>query len=124
MSVIQNFEAMLARGQDSALLRYGLGNAYLSAADPGAAIPHLAEAVRLDPTYSAAWKLYGKALAAAGNHAAAVAALSQGVVTAETKGDIQAAREMQVFLKRSRNALADIDKPKDTKDDLAAHERK
>jgi predicted Zn-dependent protease len=105
MSVIQNFEAMLARGQDSALLRYGLGNAYLNAADPAAAIPHLAEAVRLDPGYSAAWKLYGKALAAAGDHAAAVAALSQGIATAEAKGDVQAAREMQVFLKRSHKAL-------------------
>jgi predicted Zn-dependent protease len=105
MSVIQNFEAMLARGQDSALLRYGLGNAYLNAADPRAAIPHLATAVELDPGYSAAWKLYGKALAAAGDHAAAVVALSQGIVTAETKGDVQAAREMQVFLKRSQKAL-------------------
>jgi predicted Zn-dependent protease len=105
MSVIQNFEAMLARGQDSALLRYGLGNAYLNQADPNAAIPHLAEAVRLDPGYSAAWKLYGKALAAAGHHAAAVAALGQGIATAEAKGDVQAAREMQVFLKRSQKAL-------------------
>jgi predicted Zn-dependent protease len=105
MSVIQNFEAMLARGQDSALLRYGLGNAYLNQADPNAAIPHLAEAVRLDPGYSAAWKLYGKALAAAGDHAAAVAALAQGIATAEAKGDVQAAREMQVFLKRAEKAL-------------------
>jgi predicted Zn-dependent protease len=108
MSIIQNFEAMLARGQDSALLRYGLGNAYLNAADPGAAVPHLSEAVRLDPNYSAAWKLYGKALAATGDHTAAVAALSQGIVTAEAKGDVQAAREMQVFLKRSHKALNDL----------------
>jgi predicted Zn-dependent protease len=105
MSVIQNFEAMLARGQDSALLRYGLGNAYLNQADPDSAIPHLAEAVRLDPGYSAAWKLYGKALAAGGDHAAAVAALGQGIATAEAKGDVQAAREMQVFLKRAQKAL-------------------
>jgi predicted Zn-dependent protease len=107
MSVIQNFEAMLARGQDSALLRYGLGNAYLNAANPGSAIPHLAEAVHLDPGYSAAWKVYGKALAAAGRHAEAVVALGQGITTAEAKGDVQAAREMQVFLKRSQKALDD-----------------
>lgn len=105
MGVIENFEAMLARGQDSVLLRYGLGNAYLNQDDPKRAIPHLAEAVRLDPGYSAAWKLYGKALAAAGRHADAVAALDLGIATAETKGDVQAAKEMQVFRKRALKAL-------------------
>jgi predicted Zn-dependent protease len=104
MGVIRNFEAMLARGQDSALLRYGLGNAYLNEGQAEAAIAHLAEAVRLDPGYSAAWKLYGKALAAAERHAEAVAALDQGIATAQAKGDVQAAKEMQVFRKRSLKA--------------------
>lgn len=107
MSVIENLEAMLARGQDSALLRYGLGNAYLNQADPERAITHLAEAINLDPAYSAAWKLYGKALAAAGRHADALAALDQGIATAQAKGDVQAAKEMQVFRKRALKALED-----------------
>ena len=34
MSTIKNFEAMLARGQDSGLLRFGLGSAYLGQNDP------------------------------------------------------------------------------------------
>ncbi len=105
MGVIGNFEAMLARGQDSALLRYGLGNAYLNEGQAEAAVPHLAEAVRLDPGYSAAWKLYGKALAAAGRHAEALSAFDQGIATAQAKGDVQAAKEMQVFRKRSLKAL-------------------
>ena len=33
MDIIKNLEAMLAAGQDSAMLRYTLGNAYLKAAD-------------------------------------------------------------------------------------------
>jgi predicted Zn-dependent protease len=107
MSVIENLEAMLARGQDSALLRYGLGNAYLNQDDPERAITHLAEAIHLDPAYSAAWKLYGKALAAAGRHADALAALDQGIATAQAKGDVQAAKEMQVFRKRAIKALED-----------------
>ena len=45
MSTIKNFEAMLARGQDSGLLRFGLGSAYLGQDDPDRAIPHLAEPV-------------------------------------------------------------------------------
>ena len=105
MSTIKNFEAMLARGQDSGLLRFGLGNAYLGQDDPERAIPHLAEAVRLTPDYSAAWKLYGKALSAAGRQTEAIAALEQGIATADAKGDIQAAKEMQVFRRRALKAL-------------------
>ena len=102
MSIIDNFEAMLARGQDSALLRYSLGNEYLKADDAAKAADHLAEAVRLDPGYSAAWKLYGKALEAAGDTGAAIDAYERGIEVAEGKGDKQAAREMTVFLKRLR----------------------
>jgi predicted Zn-dependent protease len=106
MGIIDNFESMLARGQDSALLRYSLGNEYLKVDEADKAVAHLAEAVRLDPAYSAAWKLYGKALAALGRHAEAVAAFDQGITTAESKGDVQAAKEMRVFRKRSEKALA------------------
>ena len=106
MGIIDNFESMLARGQDSALLRYSLGNEYLKVDEAEKAVAHLAEAVRLDPAYSAAWKLYGKALAALGCHADAVAAFDRGITTAESKGDVQAAKEMRVFRKRSEKALA------------------
>lgn len=106
MGIIANFESMLARGQDSALLRYSLGNEYLKVDEADKAVAHLAEAVRLDPGYSAAWKLYGKALAALGRHAEAVAAFDQGITTAESRGDVQAAKEMRVFRKRSEKALA------------------
>ncbi len=102
---IENLEALLQRGQDSALLRYGLGTAYLKADQPARAIPHLAEAVRQDPGYSAAWKLYGKAIAESGEHASAIAIFDQGIAAAEAKGDRQAAKEMEVFRRRSEKAL-------------------
>jgi predicted Zn-dependent protease len=105
MGMIESFEAMLARGQDSALLRYGLGNEYLKSAMHEMAIEHLAEAVRQDPGYSAAWKLYGKALTAGGRHREALVAFERGIETAEAKGDIQAAKEMRVFRKRAEKAL-------------------
>lgn len=110
MGIIDNFESMLARGQDSALLRYGLGNEYLKAQDHARAADHLAEAVRLDPGYSAAWKLYGKSLAALGRQAEASAAFDQGIATAESRGDVQAAKEMRVFRRRAEKALADPDR--------------
>ncbi len=106
MGMIENFEAMLDRGQDSALLRYGLGNEYLKAEQNEQATLHLAEAVRQDPGYSAAWKLFGKALTATGRHQEAVAAFDKGIETAEAKGDIQAAKEMRVFRKRAEKAVA------------------
>ncbi len=102
MGLADNFRAMLASGQDSALLRFSLGSALLKDGDATGAAGHLAEAVRQDPGYSAAWKLYGKALQASGDTGAAITAYEQGIAVAEGKGDKQAAREMTVFLKRLR----------------------
>jgi len=106
MSMTDNLEAMLRKGQDSALLRYGLGSAYLKEHRPAQAALHLAEAVRQDPGYSAAWKLYGKALTAAGDPQAAVAVFAQGIAAAEERGDLQAVKEMQVFRQRAERDLA------------------
>ena len=96
----ERFEAMLAAGRDDVLLRFGLGNEYLRAGDAARAAGHLQRAVEIDPGYSAAWKLLGKALAQSGDAAGAIAAYRQGIAAATAKGDKQAAREMAVFLKR------------------------
>ncbi len=100
MALRDNLEAMLARGPDTALLRYGLGGEYLKTGQPDKAIEHLRKAVTLDPKYSAAWKLLGKALADAGRTDEAIKVYADGIRAAEAKGDKQAAREMAVFLKR------------------------
>lgn len=97
---IRKLEALLELGQDTPLLRFGLGNAYLQAGDPGAAAHHLEAAVAQDPNYSAAWKLYARALAENGRSAEAISAYRQGIRVAEARGDIQAAKEMGVFLRR------------------------
>lgn len=93
-------EKMLQQGNDNALLRYTLGSVCLKEADYEAAVEHLEQAVGLDATHSASWKLYGKALAGLARKAEARAAYSKGIEVAESKGDIQAAKEMRVFLKR------------------------
>ena len=100
MSLTANLEAMLARGQDSALLRYGLGGEYLKLEQFDKAIEHLRGAVKLDAQYSAAWKLLGKAFAETDRTDEAVKAYEDGIRAAEAKGDKQAAKEMTVFLKR------------------------
>jgi Flp pilus assembly protein TadD len=99
-SPAENLERLLASGKDGPLLRFGLGNANAQASDWSAAIPHLRRAVELDPLYSAAWKLLGKSLAVAGDPDGARDAYERGIAAAQQKGDKQALKEMQVFLRR------------------------
>ena len=99
-SALANFLKMLATGKDSALLRFSLGNEYLKAGQAELAVQHLALAVAIDPKYTAAWKLYGKALTAAQRPDEALAAYQAGIAVAHAKGDKQAEKEMQVFARR------------------------
>ena len=99
-AALRNFERLLADGKDGALLRFGLGNEYLRSGELNAAVEHLRRAVELDPDYSAAWKLLGKAFTAAGRADEARAAWNDGIAAAQRKGDKQALREMQVFMRR------------------------
>jgi Tfp pilus assembly protein PilF len=101
--MIERFEAMLAAGKDGALLRFGLGSEYLKAGDSARAAVHLREALARDPGYSAAWKLLGRALERT-EPAQAAQAWRSGIAAADAKGDKQAAREMQVFLRRLERA--------------------
>ena len=97
---IESLETLLARGTDNALLRYGLGRACLEAGRTEEGLAHLASAVAQDPGYSAAWKSYGRALADAGRSDEAIEAYRRGIEAAQSKGDIQAAKEMRVFTRR------------------------
>ena len=106
---IESLEKMLDGPRDGALLRFSLGNEYLKAGDPAKAANSFKNAVDRDNNYSAAWKALGKALADAGDHPGALAAYERGITVAETKGDIQAAKEMTVFAKRIRKALDEAD---------------
>lgn len=100
MSIVDNLEKMLASGRDSALLRYSLGIEYHKKGDLDASAMHLSNAVEQDAEYSAAWKAYGKVLAEAGRDDEAEQAYLTGIQVAERNGDIQAAKEMRVFVKR------------------------
>lgn len=102
MGLRGNLELMLQRGQDSPLLRFSLGGACLDDGDLLAAITHLSAAVEQNPGYSAAWRRLGDACALAGSRERAAEVYERGVAVATTAGDLQAAREMQVFLRRLR----------------------
>lgn len=104
-ALIASLRAQCGGPRDGALLRFSLGNALLAAGQAPDAVDELRRAVELDPGYSAAWKLLGKACLAAEDTAGAAAAWRQGIATALQRGDKQAEKEMTVFLRR-------LDKPR------------
>ena len=104
-SVVQNLEKLLSQGKDSALLRFSLGAEYLKLKQTWVAVYQLRRALEMDPNYSAAWKLLGKALTDAGVLRDALDAYRRGVEIAERRGDKQAAKEMAVFAQRLEKQL-------------------
>lgn len=91
---------MLESGQDSAMLRFSIGNEYAKRDRHGDAAQHYAAAVEQQPDYSAAWKALGEAHANNGRIEDAAEAYRQGIRVAEEQGDLQAAKMMRVFLRR------------------------
>jgi len=98
--LISSLEKLLGTPRDGALLRYSLGTALLEAGDAAEAMVHLRAALDFDTGYSAAWKQLGHACQRAGDAPAAAEAWRRGIAAAEARGDVQAAKEMRVFLKR------------------------
>jgi uncharacterized protein HemY len=99
-------EQMLAQGNDSALLRYTLGNACLKEGLLEQAVEHLQAAIGQDAEHSASWKAYGKALVGLSHIDEAITAYERGISVAEKRGDVQALKEMKVFLKRLKQRTA------------------
>ncbi|MGY3228848.1 Tfp pilus assembly protein PilF [Luteibacter sp. HA06] len=102
--LVERLRAQIGGVRDGALLRFSIGNAHLGDGSYAVAASSFREALGFDPAYSAAWKLLGKALLAMDDEAGAAEAWRQGITTATGRGDMQAAKEMTVFLNRlSRN---------------------
>ena len=82
ISVLQN---MLDQGQDSVILRFGLGNALYKSGNAAEAIPHLKAALEFDPQYSAAWKILAKSQSELGQINQAIDSYEKGMAVAEKK---------------------------------------
>lgn len=100
MNRIEALRTRLGGPRDGALLRFSLGATLLDASDVDGAVIQLRAALDFDASYSAAWKLLGKACLANGDAPAAAAAWQRGIAVAEAGGDVQAAKEMRIFAKR------------------------
>lgn len=97
---IAALEKMLAKGNDSAMLRFGLGKAYLDDKNLDLAREHLQHCVDIDPDYSAAWNLLGKAHLQLGDKASAETVWQTGLEVASRRADKQTEKEITVFLKK------------------------
>ncbi|MEH6628517.1 MAG: hypothetical protein V7739_18920 [Motiliproteus sp.] len=103
--MIEGLEKLLASGKDSPELRFGLGNAYLGENLPQQAELHLNACIDQKPSYTAAWKLLGKALYQQHRLLESLDRYRKGIEIAERQGDIQAQKEMIVFIKRIEKEL-------------------
>lgn len=101
---IARLRALCGGPRDGPMLRFALASALFAAGDATAAIVELKHALDADPNYSAAWKVLGNAHAASGDSHAAISAFERGITAATAHGDIQAAREMAVLLRRLQRA--------------------
>lgn len=104
MTTVAALERLLAAGHDNALLRFGLGKAYLDSGQPEQAAEHLQKCLGFDPNYSAAWKLLGQACQRLGMLEEARQAWHNGLEVARKRGDKQTEKEMTVFLRRLEKA--------------------
>ena len=97
---IQQFQELIALEPEDTVLRFGVGELYIEAGDFTCAAEQFAEIVRLDPQYSAAYRHLGQAYTALDRPQEAAEVFQRGIAVAEARGDLQTAKEMQVFLRR------------------------
>jgi hypothetical protein len=100
---IESLEKMLGGPRDGALLRFSLGNEYLKAESrpkppqpfrpPSTATRTIPPPGRPRQGTPCQWRRGG-----------ALAAYEKGIAVADARGDIQAAKEMNVFARRLRKA--------------------
>lgn len=97
---VDALKKLIGTSRDNALLRMTIATALTNDGNPAEAAEHLAEATRMDPSYTAAWKALGKARQALEDTDGARAAWQSGIEAARDNGDMQAEKEMTVFLRR------------------------
>lgn len=108
MGLRETLEQRLAAGQDDAMLRLSLAQICLREGEWSAVGEHAGACLRHNPAQVVAYKLLGKALEALDDAAGALGAYREGIARARDGGQIQTAREMEVFVRRleARRAAA------------------
>lgn len=105
-AMLENLLKLCDTPRDGAMLRFGIANEYAKNADWPQAVQFTRDALAKQPDFTAAWKLLGKALAANKQLDEALKAYREGIAVAQARGDIQAVKEMTVFVRRIEKQLA------------------
>lgn len=97
---IDALSKLVGTPRDSAMLRLTLARLLADAGRAAEAEEQLAAAVVMDDGYTAAWKELGRLRLQRDDPTGAAVAWQQGIDAARRRGDKQAEREMNVFLRR------------------------
>ncbi len=96
----ESIEKLIERGRDDYAARLAAGQARLAQGDVGRAIEHLLRALEHDPEQSVAWQWLGQARLQQDDRSGAAQAWQRGIEAAAARGDKQAEKVMQVWLRR------------------------
>ncbi|MBI4455172.1 MAG: tetratricopeptide repeat protein [Acidobacteria bacterium] len=101
---LQQFRRLVETDPTDALSWYGLASLHLKAHRYAEAAAAFRKVVELNPEHSAAYRHLGYSLSHLGDVTAANDAFQTGIPVAKKKGDLQAAKEMEVLLKKLKKS--------------------
>ena len=100
------FRKLLQRDERNPMVLYSLGNELFKEGRYAEARDHLRRAVQYKPDYSVAYRTLGRAHFELGEDDAARQVFDEGREVAEANGDLQTAKEIDVFKRRLEKRAA------------------
>ena len=97
-SRLETLEEFVAASPADSFARYGLAQEYLNQDQPGKAVEHFRELLRINPDYAAAYYHLGRALEKLSQLDDARAAYRQGIGVTGRQGNQHAQSELQAAL--------------------------
>lgn len=100
---LKAFLKFVEKNPNDDLSRFGLGLEYMKASLFEEAAVQFKEVVRINPSYSAAWKNLALSLEKLGRGPEAIKSCGEGMVIADKNGDLQTVKEIQNVLRRLKS---------------------
>lgn len=100
------FRKLLEKDPDNPMVLYSLGNELFKEANHEEARDHLKRAVENKPDYSVAYRMLGRTHYELGEDAEAKEVFERGREIAQSNGDLQTVKEIDVFSRRLEKRTA------------------
>jgi len=111
---IERFVKMTHADPENELGHFSLGKAYLDAELYERAVPSLLRVLEINPNFSKAWALLGRAQSALGLKEQAVVTLTKGYKVAQERGDMMPRNEMAALLEELGAPIPQVKAPEVT----------